>query len=153
MTEFIRRLRRLPGDERAVSMVEMAIVAPVLALFVVGIADLSQALSQQFTMQQAVNRSLEMLMANPVQGDPADDDIDYSFLKEEAAAAAGVSEDKVALDRWLQCDGLRQPEFTGTCAAGQEMARYVSLRMEDSFTGGFHFATIPMTAAGAIRIQ
>ncbi len=145
--------RRLFRDERGVSVIEMGIVAPVLALFVVGIADLSQALSQQFTYQQAVNRSLELAMANPIQGDPADDQIDYSFLVEEAAAAADIDEDRVALDRWLQCDGARQADFTGSCATGQETARYISLSIDEPYTGSFHFTDMRTVATGAVRIQ
>ena len=61
-------IRKLRGDERGVSVVELGLVAPVLALMIAGIIDLSQGLAQRFAMQQAVNRSLELVLAVPPPG-------------------------------------------------------------------------------------
>ena len=54
-----RLLSSLRHDERGVSAVEFAFLIPILATLILGIIDLSTALSQRFTLQQAVNRSLE----------------------------------------------------------------------------------------------
>lgn len=150
--------RALRSDERGAGLVEMALVAPLLGLFTVGIVDLSQAASQRFAMQQAVDRSLQMLVANPQQGDPADDGIDYSYVAEEAAAAAGVPEEDVELETWLQCQGdgqVRKLEFDDPdgCEEGEDTARYLSLDMSDAFQGKVWIGTIDLVASGAVRIQ
>lgn len=149
----VRILRRLNDDERGVSMVEFGFVAPVLALMVAGIVDLSMGLSHRFGLQQAVNRSLEMVQANRVQGNATSTGPDYSVLVRETAAAAGVTEDKVTMTRWLECDGVKQGSFDGSCAATADAARYVELRVVKDFVGRMFVKTVPVTVAGAVRIQ
>jgi len=147
---FLRGLRR---DERGVSIIELGLIAPVLALFIAGIIDLSQGLAQRFAMQQAINRSLELALVRPVEMDLNDDDVDFSYVVEEAAAAAGVEEDAVTFDRWLQCDGTRMPDWEDTCDPGKDAARYISLAVEKPFTGNFFVGEVTITATGALRVQ
>ena len=59
----------------------------------------------------------------------------------------------IALDRWLQCDDQRMPNFTDSCASGEDSARYVSLEIEKPFTGNFFVGEITITANGAMRFQ
>ena len=148
-------LKRLGADERGLSVVELGLVAPVLALFIAGMIDLSQGLAQRFALHQAINRSFEMMVAMPPPGDPDEADVDYSYLVTEAATVAGVEEEAVTLDRWLQCGETRQEEYTAVCPdeAGSEPSRYLSLRIEKEFEGNFYTGTITIVADGAIRIQ
>ena len=146
-------IRKLGGDERGVSVVELGLVAPVLALMIAGIIDLSQGLAQRFAMQQAVNRSLELVLAVPPPGDPDEADVDYSYVADEVAAVAEVSADQVTLDRWLQCNETRMEEYTASCAEGEDTARYLSLSVEKPFHGNFLVGDMDIVARGAIRIQ
>lgn len=152
------RIARFSGglgrDQRGVSMIEFGIIAPFLALLVGGMVDLSMGLSQRFSMQQALNRSLEMVQANRPHADADESQVDYSFLVREVASAAGVSENKVTLTRWLECNGARQASYDGTCAETADAARYIELRVVKDFTGRmFVKTTVPITAAAAVRIQ
>ena len=54
------RLRRL-ADERGAAVVEMAIIAPVLALGVIGIVDVSNAYSRKLALEQGVQRAVEKI--------------------------------------------------------------------------------------------
>ena len=146
-------IRKLGSDERGVSVVELGLVAPVLALMIAGIIDLSQGLAQRFAMQQAVNRSLELVLAAPPPGDPDEADLDYSYVAAEAAAVAEVSADQVTLDRWLQCDEERMEEYTASCDEGEDTARYLGLAVEKTFHGNFLVGDMDIVARGAIRIQ
>ena len=148
-------LARLGSDRRGVSVVELGLVAPVLALFIAGMIDLSQGLAQRFALHQAINRSFEMMVAVPPEGDPDESDVDYSYLITEAATVAGVEEDAVTLDRWLQCGETRQEDYTATCPdePGSEPARYLSLEIEKPFEGNFYTGTLTIVASSAIRIQ
>ena len=147
------KLRRIGGDERGVSVVELGLVAPVVALFIAGIIDLSQGLAQRFAMQQAVNRSLELLLVRPLELEGSEDDIDYSPIVAEAASAAQVDEDDVSVDLWLQCDDTRRPNFDDSCASGEDSARYFSLRIDKPFTGSFFVGEVDLFATGVMRIQ
>lgn len=146
-------VRRLSEDARGASLVEFALVLPLLVLLVSGIADLGRGLSERFTLQQAVNRSLELLQAHPPRAGANADSVDYSHLAEQAAAAADVSLDHVTISQWLECDNERQSAFDDSCAADEETARYLRLRIDKDFNGTFFLGTYPMVATGAVRVQ
>lgn len=111
-------------NERGTSVIELAVAAPVLLLFVAGLTDLGRGLSERYRLQQAVNRSLEMAQTGR--------DGDYAFLVQEAAAAAGVPEANVVQQQWLECDGVKML-WTEECNTGSESARYVKLTIRSSY--------------------
>ncbi len=149
---FLRRLRR---DERGLSVVELGLVAPVLALFIGGMIDLSQGLAQRFAMQQAVNGALQLLLAHPVSIDPnaAPDEDPYDYVIAHVTQAAGVAESAVEIDEWLQCDEERMAEDVRTCDAGEDTARYVAISVEKPFDGQFFVDDMVMSATSVMRVQ
>jgi Flp pilus assembly protein TadG len=148
------RLRGLLGDERGATIIEFAAVAPVLAIFVVGISDVSRGYSERLTLQQAANRTLELAhLGSTTQN--------YNFLIPEAAAAAGVPESSVELESWLECEGTRKL-YTDVCADGEQIARYIKLSISKSFKPLFSSAgysnvaadgSVPMKADASLRVQ
>lgn len=153
MAFSLRSFRRLRTDEKGVTVIEFGVLMPVLVVLVAGTIDLSQGLSDRFRMQQAVNRSLEMLQARPPQIGADEEELDYTYLKQEAATGADVPIAKVTLDRWLECDGNRQGSFEGSCTEGQETARYLELKINKTYAGKLFLKDYPMEAKGALRIQ
>ena len=105
------KLRGLGGDERGVSVIELGLVAPVVALFIAGIIDLSQGLAQRFAMQQAVNRSLELLLVEPLEEDVGEDQVDYDHIVAQAATA------------WCRWTGLDDPSEVMRAAVEPLLAR------------------------------
>ena len=146
-------LRRLARDRRGASLTELALATPLLVLFLTGMIDLGQGLSERFTMQQAVNRSLELLQAGPLEADADAEDVDYSMLVTEAANAADVPRESVILTRWRECNNVRQNDYGGSCDMGEETARYLQLRIDKSFEGTFFLDGYPMSASASLRIQ
>jgi Flp pilus assembly protein TadG len=149
----MKRIMTLARDERGTSLIEFGFLAPFLALLTMGVIDLSRGLAERFAIQQAVNRGLELVQARPAVADANSGDVDYSFVKTEVAAAAGVPESKVTLTRWLECDGGDPKDVNTTCAGGQAVARYIKVRVTKNFTGQFYYDTIPMAASGTLRTQ
>jgi Flp pilus assembly protein TadG len=147
------RLPSLARDERGTSLIEFGFLAPLLAMLAMGIIDLSRGLADRFQLQQAVNRSLELVQARPAVASATATDVDYSFVKTEAASAAGVPESQVTLTRWLECNGVEQASVTGSCPDTADTARYLRVHITKNFQGDFYFATIRMTASGALRTQ
>jgi Flp pilus assembly pilin Flp len=147
------RLRALARDERGTSLIEFGFLAPFLALLTMGIIDLSRGLADRFALQQAVNRSLELVQARPAVAGAQATDVDYSFVRTEAASAAGVPASQVVLTRWLECDGVEQPSVTGTCPDGDATARYLRVHISKDFHGDFYYDTIHLHASGALRTQ
>jgi Flp pilus assembly protein TadG len=54
--------RKLFGDTRGAAVIEMALVAPVLALGIVGIVDISNAYSRKLALEQGAQRAIEKIM-------------------------------------------------------------------------------------------
>ena len=147
-----RLLPFLARDERGTSLIEFGFLAPFLAVLALGIIDLSRGLAERFALQQAVNRSLELVQSRPATASATATDLDYEFAKTEAEAAAGTGA-TVTLTRWLECNGVDKGAASGSCADGEDTARYLRIRIAKNFQGEFYFSTIRMTATGAVRTQ
>jgi Flp pilus assembly protein TadG len=146
-------VRRLIEDERGTSLLEFAFVAPAFVMMTVGVADIGYGFSKRYALQQAVNRTLEMATLGSRK-------LDYTFLKDEAAAAAGVPVANVTLTQWLECNTTRKA-FNDDCGTGEQIARYVTLTVNSSFTPSFGASgypgavngVVPLTASASLRVQ
>ena len=152
------RLSRLGRDERGVSLIELALIAPVLVFLIMGLTDLARGLAERLSLEQSASRALEKASVGSVQSD-------YSTLGSEAAAAAGTGA-TATVDQWLECNGVRQPAFDGACANGEMTARYVKVTVNRDFTPSFRYinsawkflrtnanGTIPLSGSAAVRVQ
>ena len=59
---IVPRLKWLLSDERGAAVIEMAIVAPVLALGVIGVVDISNAYNKKLGLEQGAQRAIEKIM-------------------------------------------------------------------------------------------
>lgn len=147
-------LVRIRRSDKGTSVVELAIAAPVLLIFLAGVTDLGRGYTERYRLQQAVNRTLEMAQTGK--------DADYSFLKAEAIAAAGVSESNVVHSQWVECAGSPAKKAWSEDCAGGESARYVKLTITGSYTplfGGMGYltaqsdGTVKLTAHATLRVR
>jgi hypothetical protein len=121
---FLGALRR---DTRGGSMIETAIVMPILLMLMGGASDLAMGFWIKMQTQQATARSVELAGVGGLERLSVDD------LRNEAATAAKVPTGNVTVNRWLECDGATQLLFEGSCAEGQVIGRYVSVRIDNSY--------------------
>lgn len=154
LSSSFARIAPLRVDARGATLVEFAIAAPILGLFVVGIGDLARGISERVALQQATHRAIEL--AHLGRNGP-----DYSFITPEAATAAGVPQSNVNLEQWLECSGTRKP-FASTCEPGQQTARYIKLTVNSKFWPLFGAAfytslsadgSVPLSANASLRVQ
>lgn len=124
---MIRRFLSLARDERGASIIEMAMVTPVLATLLIGMVDISRAYAAKLQLEQAAQRSIEKVMQYQTGAST------YSTLYTEAADAAGVPVTDVTVDYWLECNGARAANYTDSCSPGQTYARYVSVAVDKDF--------------------
>ena len=122
------RFARLARDEGGASIVELAMVAPVMASLLVGMVDLSRAYSYKLKLEQASQRAIEKIQQYQTTTST------YSTLQTEAAAAAGVPTSNVVIDYWLECDGTRATNYNSSCSTGQTYARWVQVDVTGTFT-------------------
>ena len=124
-------LAKLLRDDRGAAIIELAMVAPVLAVMIIGMSDMSRAYSTKLQLEQASQRSIEKVMNGQADTTVA------AALKTEAANTAGVPESQVVVDYWLECDGARNASYDTSCATGQVQRRYMSVQIQKSFTPMF----------------
>jgi hypothetical protein len=147
----LARLARAIGcDETGASIVEFTMIAPFLGLLTVGIADYSRGFSERFALENAAHRTLERAGVGTTKSD-------YSFLREEAATAAGVPVDNVTLDNWLECAGTRMTNYTDACQEGQQGARYIYIKIEKTYQLSMSLpgqaSTMRLSGDAAVRVQ
>ena len=59
MTHFLKSLR---GDDRGAAIIELGIVAPILALITVGVVDMANGFATKLKLEQASQRAIEKIM-------------------------------------------------------------------------------------------
>lgn len=129
MTGAVRSfLIKLAADQRGASVVETALFLPPFLLLMAGTVDLSMAFSTKLRTQQAAARAAEMITSAGV------DALSTSDLQNDSASAAGVPISQVTVERWLECAGTAQSTFEGSCSGGEETARYVSVKVANSYS-------------------
>lgn len=159
----MKQLSNLIRDERGTSVIELALLAPILASLVVGMSDLSRAYSAKLQLEQAAQRSIEKAMNGKKETTL------YETLQDEAVAAAGVDPDAVEVRYWLECDGVSQNTSPSTmaedyeivCDDGESIARYVNVRIEKDFSPMFDVkwlgsnpdGSFTLVGAAGIRVQ
>lgn len=133
---MINRLKNLSRDDRGAVIVELAIVAPMIALLTVGIVDMSNGFSRKLKIEQAAQRSIEKIMNTS-----ASDTIENT-LAAEAAAQADVPIDNVTVTYRLECDGVVTD--ADECGEDQQSSQWISVRVIDQYEPMFarHFRGI-----------
>lgn len=156
-------LRRLLGDRSGAAIVELGIAAPILALLVVGIADVSNAFSRKLALEQAAQRAMEKIMQTTGTLPPDD------TLKAEAVSQAGggLVVGDVAIVYTLYCVDsagaftAQSNYITGSCSGGATEARYLEVRVTDEYEPIFPLpipganaeGRYPVKATAGMRIQ
>jgi len=157
MNRYLTSLGRAISDRRGTSAIEFALVAPVLALFAMGISDLALGLTRKYQLEQASYRVLELVTVGSLQSD-------YAYVKPEAALAANVPLANVEVKAWLECNGADH-DFDTPCLEAEQTARFLTVTITDSYQPIFPYGplgkavaaredgAVPLTARSTIRIQ
>lgn len=160
MTNSIFHLAR---DERGTSIIELALILPLLATLVVGIIDISSAFSAKLYLEQAAQRSIE----KAVNGEK--ETAFFQTLNSEAMAAAGVTQSAVTVKYWLECNGVSQNTSPATmeadygkkCPDNVPYSRYVNVRIQKIYApifktmmkGNNADGTFTLVGEAGVRVQ
>jgi Flp pilus assembly protein TadG len=130
MTRLVRSLAR---DERGATLIEMAMVAPVFASLLIGMVDISRAYSAKLRLEQAAYRAIEKVQQYQTTTST------YSTLQSEAVSAAvesgftSVTASDVAIDYWLDCNGVRQTSYNTSCSGSDTQVRWITVDITAKF--------------------
>ena len=122
---------RLARDDRGASIVELALVVPIMGSLLIGMVDLSRAYSHKLKLEQAAQRAIEKIQQYQTSTST------YGTLQSEAAEAAGVPTTNVTIDYWLECDGVKATNYNSVCPDGQNYGRWVSVDLRGTLSPMF----------------
>jgi Flp pilus assembly protein TadG len=154
---MMSRIHPLARDERGTSLIEMAMIAPLLAALLVGVVDISRGVSVKLQVEQAAQRTIELVQRSEYKTS------DKPTYEADAQTAAGTGS-TATLTAWLECNGngVKLNIDTGTCADTDALAKYVQMTVQKPFTpmfgtrffpGANSNGTVTVRATAGIRVQ
>jgi hypothetical protein len=130
-----RALTLIPRARCGAAAAEFALILPTVAAMVMGALDFSHAWSTRLGLEQAAQAGIELVAARKGIA------TNYNYALAEANARWGKPLTSSALDTWLECGGVRQPNLTANCN-GAQRARYVSIQLRAEY--------VPMMGWGSL---
>lgn len=150
----------LAADDRGAAIIELAMIAPVLALLTIGMVDMSNAFSRKLQLEQGAHRAIEKIMQTT-----EDTTVEATLANEAVCQVNGTNADgtcktspitvaNVTINYRLECvaadatfttqlgsDPIAFDALTCPAATAKE-ARYIEVRVDDKYTPLFpvHFA-------------
>lgn len=124
------RFRRSLRCDRGTAAVELALVAPVVGVLLLGFVDIAQRVAMRVALEQAANRAVELAASRP----PTEDG-DYLYLEEEAEAAVRETHNDADLaldvkaDIYMTCDGTKNDNYASTDCSGA-IARFAAVEVK-----------------------
>ena len=154
-------MRKLLRDNRATAVIELALIAPLVALTVVGIADLSNAFTRKLGLEQGAQRAIEKIMQTT-----EDNTVEGTLAVEAVCQVNGTNADgtcktspittsNVTVTYRQDCIDTSTSAVTSTtttnastfdtwtCGAGSKKSDYISVTVLDKYTPMFpvHFSS------------
>jgi len=135
---MIGKLNRLARNERGTSTIELAIIAPVLALIVAGVSDIAIAYGRSLELEQAAQRAMEKVMQTTCVY------TDAATIKKEAVCQINgtnddgtcktgrITTDNVTVTYSLTCNGA-SVAYSSDCTTGQTEVRYIQAQVTDTY--------------------
>ena len=145
-------IRAIFKCERGNSFIELAFVAPLLVMLLLGMVDISRAVSAKLQVVQLSQRTIERVQRSGFKY------TDLATLKSEAETAGGTGTQATAT-AWLECgSSTAHLPFTNTCSGTQPYARFVAVTVSKPFSPVFvpeYFTsgTIRFQGESGVRIQ
>ncbi len=163
----MKRLQSLWREDRGAAIIELAFVAPVIALMTIGVVDLSNGFSYKLRVEQAAQRSIEKVMQTTGITNVETTITDEAMCQFNGTQADGVTcktapltAANVTVTHRLECDGA-VTDPTTDCDEDQAEARWIKVAVKTEYKPLFpvHFAGIDangkydIKAAAGMRTQ
>ena len=145
---MMRRLRKLARDRSGTATIELALCAPILAMMVIGVSDVSIAYGKKLELEQAAQRSMEKVMQTTGEDTPENTIKKEAVCQYNGTTSGGtcltspITTDNVTVTYSLTCNGT-VTAYTSDCTSGQTEVRYITTTVTDNYTPIFnlHFGT------------
>ena len=151
------RLMTVIRDQRGAAMIELAFVAPVIALMTVGVVDLSNGFGTKLRVEQAAQRSIEKVMQTTgvltVENTIAAEAVcQYNGTNPNGSCkTAPLTAADVVVTHRLECDNI--VTVAPDCLPTQEESRWIQVKVETDYTPMFPLHFTGIDANGKYHIQ
>lgn len=161
----MNRFLKLWREDRGAAIIELAIVAPVIALMTVGVVDLSNGFGDKLKIEQAAQRSIEKVMqttgiTNVEQTIAAEAICQFNgTLDDGTCKTAPLTAANVTVAHSLYCKDEGQPESAavleadGDCDEGDVGSRWIKVTVWTEYTPLFPLHFTGIDANGKYRIE
>jgi Flp pilus assembly pilin Flp len=154
----LTHFRALLADESGNSVVELGLLAPILAGVLFCIVDLGRGFNEKLVLEQVAQRTVEKAMQG-VQADPQTGI--FSTLREEARVEADIPLADVTVRYWLECNGVSQntnpstmdQDYRTVCPVGQRYARFLEVSLQKAYTPTFNMPWLNANAQGKVIVR
>lgn len=142
---MLAKFRQLARENKGAAVVELALVAPMIATMVIGVVDLSNAFGRKLKCEQAAQRAIEKIMNTS-----ANDTVEAT-LQKEAADQAGVALSNVTVAYRLECNGTKTTATS--CNAGETSNQWILVTVKDTYTPLFPIKFKAVNSDGTYHVQ
>lgn len=153
----MKRIDALLRENRGAAMIELAFVAPVIALMTVGVVDLSNGFGAKLRVEQAAQRSIEKVMQTTgvltVEDTIAAEAVcQYNGTNADGTCkTAPLTTADVKVTHRLECDGV--VSANPDCLDTQKESRWIQVTVSTDYTPMFPLHFTGIAANGKYHIQ
>lgn len=155
----MKRFLKLWREDRGAAIIELAIVAPVIALMTVGVVDLSNGFGNKLKIEQAAQRSIEKVMQTTgitnVETTIANEAIcQFNGTNSDGTCkAAPLTAANVTVTHSLYCDNGATPIADVDCPVGQTESKWIKVTVWTEYSPLFPLHFTGIDANGKYRLQ
>jgi Flp pilus assembly protein TadG len=140
---FQRRLARFHRDSRGTSAIEFALIAPMLVVIVVALADVSRMAYGSLNMQSAVRAGIHYAMAGGIDETVAKNHAEAAWTKKPADGVLTSSKVCKCAGAAVACDPL--------CADSSRPEMYITVSATGTLGGDAY--SISQTSSETVRVR
>ena len=175
---WAQSFKKLASNERGAAIIELALVAPFLALGVIGIVDMSNAYSRKLALEQGAQRAIEKIMQTT-----ANDTVENTLATEACDQVDGMDSSGNCLNTPITTSNVQVSwrkdctasggavtsttyytstayDAAGSCTSSIREADYIQVAITSTYSPMFpiHFASYngtayPISATAGMRIR
>lgn len=155
----MNRFLKLWREDRGAAIIELAIVAPVIALMTVGVVDLSNGFGTKLKVEQSAQRAIEKVMqttgVNNVETTIANEALCQfnGTLDNGNCKTAPLTADNVTVTHSLYCNDGAEPVTTEDCPEGQTESKWIKVTVWTEYKPLFPLHFTGIDAGGKYKIQ
>lgn len=153
------RFLTLWREQRGAAIIELAIVAPVIALMTVGVVDMSNGFNTKLKIEQAAQRSIEKVMQTT-----GITDVETTIANEAICQFNGTNPDgtcktapmtiaNVKVTHLLYCNNGTTPVTDPDCPTGQTESKWIKVSVWTEYKPLFPLHFTGIDANGVYKIE